>query len=141
MYETPNKALPFYEMITYPDGGFISSVSDLSKYLSELMKGYQGNGTLLSLESYQTYFHPQLNATNFSERNEVNPCSESYNVGVFIGMGYTGYVGHSGGDPGVMSMLFFDPQAKVGRVMLFNTNFTNKAGNDAFYDIWNLLEK
>jgi hypothetical protein len=27
-----------------------------------------------------------------------------------MGFGYTGYIGHTGGDPGVMSMLFFDPK-------------------------------
>ena len=31
-------------LITYPDGGLISSVSDLGKYLSELIRGYAGKG-------------------------------------------------------------------------------------------------
>lgn len=141
LYANPKTPLPFYEMITFPDGGFITSVNDLSKFLSELIRGYNGRGTILSKKSYKEYFLPQLSASNFIERNEQNPYSESYNTGIFIGFGYTGYIGHTGGDPGVVSMMFFDPQSNIGRIMIFNTNFSDKKGNDAFYGIWNLLEK
>ncbi|OJV56123.1 MAG: hypothetical protein BGO31_18815 [Bacteroidetes bacterium 43-16] len=141
LYSNPKTPLPYYEMITFPDGGFITSVNDLSKFLSELIRGYNGRGTILSKKSYKEYFLPQLSASNFTERNEQNPYSESYNTGIFIGFGYTGYIGHTGGDPGVVSMMFFDPKSNIGRIMIFNTNFSDKKGNDAFYSIWNLLEK
>lgn len=141
LYENPETVLPFYKCVTYPDGGFITSVNDLSLYLTELIKGYNGNGTILNKESYKEYFHQQLDAKNFIDRNDKNPYSESYNVGIFIGFGYTGYIGHTGGDPGVLSMMFFDPETNLGRIMIFNTNFSDKKGNDTFYGIWNLLEK
>lgn len=141
LYENPDTPLPYYEMITFPDGGFITSINDLSKFLSELIKGYNGNGTILSKKSYQEYFSPQLSPPHFIDRNEQNPYSESYNIGIFIGFGYTGYIGHTGGDPGVLSMMFFDPKTNIGRIMIYNTNFSDKKGNDAFYGIWNLLEK
>ncbi|REC62071.1 serine hydrolase [Chryseobacterium pennae] len=141
LYENPSTVLPYYLSATYPDGGFITSINDLSKYLTELIKGYNGKGTILNWKSYKEYFTPQLSATNFTERNTQNPYSESYNVGIFMGFGYTGYIGHTGGDPGVMSMLFFDPKNNLGRIMIFNTNFSDKKGNDAFYGIWNVLEK
>ncbi|MGE8552946.1 MAG: serine hydrolase domain-containing protein [Chryseobacterium jejuense] len=141
LYENPKTVLPLYLSATYPDGGFITNISDLSTYLTELIKGYNGKGTILSRKSYQEYFTPQLSAAHFTERNTQNPYSESYNVGIFIGFGYTGYIGHTGGDPGVMSMMFFDPKNNLGRIMIFNTNFSDKKGNDAFYGIWNVLEK
>lgn len=141
LYENPATPLPYYQSATYPDGGFITSISDLSKYLTELIKGYNGKGTILTQKSYKEYFTPQLNESNFTERNDKNPYSESYNTGIFIGFGYTGYIGHTGGDPGVMSMMFFDPKNNLGRIMIFNTNFSDKKGNDAFYGIWNALEK
>ncbi|AZA80020.1 class A beta-lactamase-related serine hydrolase [Chryseobacterium sp. G0186] len=141
LYESPDTALPYYLSATYPDGGLMTSIKDLSKYLTELIKGYNGKGTILTQKSYQEYFKPQLTASNFTERNDKNPYSESYNVGIFMGFGYTGYIGHTGGDPGVMSMLFFDPKNNLGRIMIFNTNFSDKKGNDAFYGIWNVLEK
>ena len=39
------------------------------------------------------------------------PISESSNVGVLMGFGYTGCIGHTGGDPGVVTLLFFDPKS------------------------------
>lgn len=141
LYENPETPLPYYESLSYPDGGLMTSVNDLSMFLTELIKGYNGKGSILSKESYKEYFKAQLSASNFTERNERNPYSESYNVGIFIGFGYTGYIGHTGGDPGVISMMFFDPKSNTGRIMLFNTSFSDKSGNDAFYGIWNLLEK
>ncbi|MDW9381734.1 serine hydrolase domain-containing protein [Chryseobacterium sp. JV558] len=141
LYENPDAPLPYYQSATYPDGGFITNINDLSKYLTELIKGYNGKGTILTQKSYKEYFMPQLTASNFAERNDKNPYSESYNAGIFMGFGYTGYIGHTGGDPGVMSMLFFDPKNNLGRIMIFNTNFSDKKGNDAFYGIWNVLEK
>lgn len=141
LYENPKTLLPYYLSATYPDGGFITNVNDLSKYLTELIKGYNEKGTILSKKSYKEYFTPQLSAANFTERNTQNPYSESYNVGIFMGFGHTGYIGHTGGDPGVMSMMFFDPKNNLGRIIIFNTNFSDKKGNDAFYGIWNILEK
>jgi len=141
LYENPKTVLPFYGMVSYPDGNFITSMNDLSLYLSELIKGYNGNGTILSKESFKEYFKPQLGANNFIDRNDKNPFSESYNVGIFIGFGYTGYIGHTGGDPGVGSMMFFDPKNNIGRILIINTSFSDKIGNDTFYGIWDKLEK
>lgn len=141
LYENSNTLLPFYEMISYPDGNFITSVNDLSLYLTELIKGYNGNGTILSKESYKEYFKPQLAASHFTDRNDRNPFSESYNSGIFIGFGYTGYIGHTSGDPGVCSMMFFNPANNTGRILIVNTSISDKTGNDAFYEIWQTLEK
>lgn len=141
LYENPKTVLPFYGMVSYPDGNFITSINDLSLYLTELIKGYNGKGTILSEESFKEYFRPQLEAKNFIDRNDKNPFSESYNVGIFIGFGYTGYIGHTGGDPGVVSMLFFNPKNNIGRILIINTSIFDKIGNDTFYGIWDKLEK
>ena len=139
LYLSPAVALPYYGLTTYPDGGFISSIADLSTYLRELIRGYQGQGTVLRPESYRELFRPQLTAGNFEQRNERNPYSESYNVGTLMGFGYTGFIGHTGGDPGVVSLLFFDPKTGIGRVLLMNTSFSDKAGMATMYKIWDTL--
>lgn len=141
LYADPKTVLPFYSMITYPDGNFITSVHDLSLYLTELIKGYNGNGTILNKESYKEFYLPQLKAHNFTERNERNPYNESYNVGIFMGFDYSGYIGHTGGDPGIASMLFFDPKNNIGRILIVNTSFSGKEGSKTFFGIWDLLEK
>lgn len=141
LYLNPDTLLPYYSLITYPDGNFITSSEDLGKYLSELIKGYAGNGTLLSKESYREYFKEQLTSKNYLKRNEKNPYSDEYNLGIFIGFSVAGNIGHTGGDPGVGSLMFFDPKSKIGRILIVNTNINDKKGNDEFYGIWNILEK
>ncbi|RYY14227.1 MAG: class A beta-lactamase-related serine hydrolase [Cytophagaceae bacterium] len=141
LYQSPTAALPYYGLTTYPDGGFISSIADLSLYLRELLRGYQGQGTVLRPASYRELFRPQLAAGNFEQRNERNPYSEAYNVGIFMGFGYTGFIGHTGGDPGVVTLLFFDPKSGIGRLLMLNTSFSDKAGGAAMYKIWNTLAK
>jgi CubicO group peptidase (beta-lactamase class C family) len=141
LYQTPTVALPYYGLTTYPDGNFISSVADMSQYLRELIRGYQGKGTVLRPASYRELFRPQLEANNFEDRNERNPYSESYNVGIFMGFGYTGFIGHTGGDPGVVTLLFFDPKLGIGRFLMLNTSLTSKASETTMYKIWNTLAK
>ncbi|SDX64555.1 serine hydrolase domain-containing protein [Hymenobacter psychrophilus] len=141
LYLLPAVPLPYYECATYPDGGFRASVADLGKYLRELIRGYQGQGSILGPASYRELFRPQLAAGNFEDRNERNPYSESYNVGITMGFGYTGYIGHTGGDPGVVALMFFDPESGVGRLLLLNTSYSDRAGEVAMYSIWRTLEK
>jgi hypothetical protein len=58
-----------------------------------------------------------------------------------MGFGYTGFIGHTGGDPGVVTLLFFDPKSGIGRLLLLNTSFADKAGGAAMYKIWDTLGK
>jgi CubicO group peptidase (beta-lactamase class C family) len=141
LYQSPTVAQPYYGLTTYPDGGFITSVADLSTYLRELIRGYQGNGTVLRAASYHDLFQPQLTASNFGERKVGNPYSDSYNTGLFMGFSSTGLIGHTGGDPGVVTLLFFDPQTGIGRLILLNTSITDKAGGATLYKILDTLAK
>ena len=141
LYQTPDTTLPFYSLITYPDGNFITSSNDLAKFLTELIKGYQGNGKILTKNSYKEYFREELTEKNFINRNVKNPYSDEYNVGLFIGYSVAGNIGHTGGDPGVGSIMFFNPKTKIGRILIVNTNINDKKGNDEFYNIWDKLGK
>jgi len=116
LYLNPTQEIPFYKLITYPDGGLITNVDDLSKYLKELIRGYSGDGILLAKESYQEFFTKQLEAENFQ-----NKAGE--NEGIFLSFSSDGLIGHSGGDPGVSTFMFFNPDSKVGSIVLVNTDF------------------
>ena len=137
LYLSTEIEYPYYTLITYPDGGLITSANDLSLYLTELIKGYSGNGTLLSKESYKTLFKEQLGAENFIDRDSEDYYDE-YNTGIFMGFTPNGYIGHTGGDPGVSSFMFFNPKTKVGRILVVNTDFGNE-GDQQFNAIWNKL--
>lgn len=141
LYSSPKMEVPYYSLITYPDGGFLTNVNDLAKYLNEIMKGYLGNGTLLSKESYKELYTKQLKVENFTERDANHPYKDEYNIGIFIGFSGTGNIGHTGGDPGASSLMFFNPKDKIGSILLVNTDIENQEGINAYYGIFNKLEE
>ncbi|MGB5819920.1 MAG: serine hydrolase domain-containing protein [Saonia sp.] len=138
LYALSGDEIPFYSLVTYPDGGLITSINDFSNYLSELINGHSGKGALLTKESYNLLFSELLAADNFNERGAENPFDDEYNSGVFFGHTPAGYIGHTGGDPGVSTFMFFDPKTKTGRLLFVNTDLDPK-GAKQFYTIWNIL--
>ncbi len=140
LYATPEKPFPFYSLITYPDGGLITSVDDLSRYLMELIRAYAGEGTLLTKASYEAIFTPYLSAENFEERDPDDPYNDEFNSGLFMGFSAKGYIGHTGGDPGVSSFMYFNTKNKIGRILMINTDLINDQGVQEFFSIWNKLE-
>ncbi len=134
-----DQALPFYKLITYPDGGLITSVHDMAIYLTELIKGYSGEGTILSKGSYKELFKQQLSDSNFDERDTENPYNDEYNMGVFMGFSAKGNIGHSGGDPGVTTLMFFNAASKTGQLIFVNTGMDDD-GFQEFIDVWMKLE-
>ncbi len=145
LYRNDNSVLPFYTAITYPDGMLISSSSDMAKYLAELIKGYNGEGTLLSKEAYKELFKEQLNETHFAEgeRNEENPYDGDYSPAIFIGHSALGFIGHSGGDAGVATWMYFDKEEKTGRYIVINCDMGNdeRARELEYYAIWDTMDK
>lgn len=141
LFTVDGKQIPGYKLITYPDGGLITSVADKAKYLSELIKGSSGNGGLLSEKSYKLFFAEFLSENNFEEERDTDrPFDDEYNSGLFIGHTPIGYIGHMGGDPGVSTFMFFDPKSKIGKLLFVNTDLDEK-GADQFYSIWEKLSE
>lgn len=145
LYRNDNTPLPFYTAITYPDGMLITSSNDMGKYLSELVKGYIGEGTLLKPSSYAEFFKEQLQEHHFAEgdRNPENPYDEDYSPALFIGHSALGHVGHTGGDAGVATFMFVNKETKTGRFLVINMDMgnDNRAKELQFYSIWDALGK
>jgi len=139
LYSNKETELAFYQLVTYPDGGLITSSSDLGKYLSELISGYSGNGKILKTESYKELFKPHLTDENHKERNE-NVYNDEYNMGIFMGISAQGQIGHTGGDPGVVTHMFFNIKTNIGKILIVNTEL-GKEGIKEFIDVWNKLEE
>ncbi|AKD05919.1 hypothetical protein PKOR_22415 [Pontibacter korlensis] len=136
-YQDKQTPYPCYSLIGYPDGGLLTTSSDMSKYILELMKGYLGNGTILTKQSYKEYFTPQLAAENFTNRS-TSEYSDEYNMGITMGFGSTGNFGHTGGDPGMSSVIWFYKDKRMGRYFIVNTDWnTESSGKDqkAIYDL------
>ena len=141
LYIDRETEMAFYKLVTYPDGGMITSSNNLGKYLVEVIKGYNGVGTILTKESYIELFKPQLNANNHKERNEKSVYNDEYNMGVFMGMSAKGQIGHTGYDPGVLTLMFFNAITKVGKIIIINTNIDNKEGINEYKAILKKLEE
>lgn len=125
--------LPYYTILSYPDGGLITSSTDLGNFLVEWIKGYSGNGTILSDEGYQEIFKSQLPESAFGGK-------ENFNVGLFSEkeLAYN-VIGHSGGDPGTNTMMFFDTKTLKGRIFIANTDSDKENSKPVFWGIWNAL--
>lgn len=142
LYMDSVTAIQPYHLITYPDGGLASSPQDIGRYLTELINGYKGKGTLLTAESYREYFKQYLSESHFTApRSTKNPYSDEYNSGLFIAHTPAGFIGHTGGDPGVASLLYFNPKTGKGAYMVVNTGINSKPGMKCFYNMYDLLIK
>jgi CubicO group peptidase (beta-lactamase class C family) len=137
LYSDSDTELAFYKLVNYPDGGLITSSHDLAKYLTEIISGYDGNGKVLSQESYKMLFDPQLTNENHKDRS-AREYNDEYNMGVFMGMSSKGQIGHTGGDPSVVTHMFFNEKTKTGKLLLVNTKL-NKKSVQEFIAIWRAL--
>jgi len=127
------KIIPPYSGITYPDGGFITSSSDLSKFLRELINGYNGNGKILNQTGYKEIYTLQLKE-NLEDENIDN-------VGVFMEFILKhNAIGHSGGDPGINTLMFFNPKTNIGRILITNTESDDDVWSADFWGIWKILD-
>lgn len=99
------KPCPNYAINTYPDGGLYSSVEDLSKFLQEVLKGYAGEGSLLSKEAYQEMLKIQ---------------SDVAEEGIGWDFSFPCCIGHAGNDFGTTTLMFFDPKTGIGRIIFAN---------------------
>jgi CubicO group peptidase (beta-lactamase class C family) len=142
LHSSSHEIYPPYQLITYPDGGFITSSDDLAKYLTELIKGYGGSGTLLNDSSYQQFFGKPL-AIDTLQHPVKNPIMHlSYDDGIFMGYSPAYYYGHTGADPGLVSMMLFNAETKTGRILIANTDISgeNEQALNQLFAIWNKLE-
>ena len=136
LFAHTEKMIAEYFLITYADGGFITSSNDLGIFLSELIKGYEGNGKLLSKESYKKLFEKQ----KFVEDGKT----EYYGIFLEFRDGFLNIkndmVGHNGSDPGVFTAMYFNPTTKIGKIVLVNTDtdFTDNVW-PAIEEIWKFL--
>ena len=137
LYVDKNTELAPYQLVNFPDGGLITSSSDLGRYLSELISGYAGEGTLLNTESYSELYAPNLNDENHKDRSE-SAYNDEYNMGIFMGMSAKGQIGHSGGDPAVTILMFFNSETKIGKLLIANTELSKK-GIKEFIEIFKML--
>jgi CubicO group peptidase (beta-lactamase class C family) len=135
-YDKKGRFYPLYSVVTYPDGFLHTSTDDLSIYLLEMKKGYFGQSTLLQKASFAELFRPQFS----TEKLPINASKREPNSGIFWAFSKNEQIGHTGGDPGVSTFMFFDPKTGNGRILLINADLDNPKWLADFKIIWAKLE-
>ncbi|MBK8506547.1 MAG: beta-lactamase family protein [Saprospiraceae bacterium] len=105
LYFPNGDIVPRYKLITYPEGGLLSNVKDLSRFLKEIILVSEGKSEFLN----QTYGELLL------------PGDEDLDW-AFWGLDSGRNIGQSGSDPGIQADLQFNADTKIGRIILCNVN-------------------
>lgn len=125
---------PQYYMTNYPVSGLKTNITDLGKYLIEMIKGYNGQGKLLNKQTYQKLFEPQLNSKYLPKLNSSS-IPENKNMSVFWSISKDGEYYHLGGNIGVAAFIKFNPKTKTGSLAISNLR------DDSFGDVQEIVYK
>ncbi|MFK7908169.1 MAG: serine hydrolase [Chitinophagales bacterium] len=119
-------SIPNYHIISYPDGGLYSSVTDLTKYLQEMIKGYDGESKLLQKKSFREIMRKQYEGEELTD-------------GLCWDLSFPNLIGHSGNDFGTATLMYFSPKTGIGRILFTNISIEKEEQENAFYGIFNIL--
>ena len=128
-YTTNLQPVPRYHLNTYPDGGVHTNVEDLTKYLQQIMKEYNENSDIFFKHQLNEMLTPQLN------KKLLKRSKQKHNSGVFWELKTSGSIGHSGADPGILTLMYFDPAKNIGAIL-----FTNCSAHKSDSMIMNIKE-
>lgn len=135
LYSEKGFPLPVYSSSSYPSGSLKTTITDLSRYLIEIIKGNNGQGLLINPQSYKTMLNSHY---VFNSENKGNLES----VGVFWEKKTNGSIGHPGGNFGVTAFMYYYPESEIGMIFLTNTEIElNKELIKQFISIWRVMEK
>jgi len=133
------KAVPNYQLLTYPDGGLISSSADLSTYLIAMINGFNGESELLSAGSFKEMMSNQYGQSPL--KNSI--IKTEGKSGIFWDISAkkeNGDIGHNGSDPGILTFMYFDPVSGIGCILTTNTDAEDKNIKEVV-KMWRLLIK
>ncbi|AXT55547.1 class A beta-lactamase-related serine hydrolase [Aquimarina sp. AD1] len=136
-YTESGNIIPKYKLITYPDGGFKSSIKELSMYLQGLMRGYYGEDNILKAAAFQQMMSAKLTKAQYNTKKELKD-----NYGYFWEVSPSGKMGHNGSDPGILTLMYFNKKEKVGAIFFMNTSLEeSKEIIRSVQQIWNTVKE
>lgn len=133
------KPIRLYGVVTYPDGGVRTSVSELSRFFIALLnEGQYKKARILSKESADEMLRFNYTSSSKPENVKLN----EKNSGIFWSTKMNvSRIGHGGGDPGVRTEMLADLSKEVGVILFTNTELGEKKMEKYFYSIYNELHK
>lgn len=117
--DTAVREFPFHYMLSYPVSELKSNAVDLGLFLSEMIRGYEGKGRLLSNEMYRQLFQPGEPAAGLN-RSDSSRFNTNYSHAAFWAVSATGYRMHFGGRTGTYAFIYFNPNTRRGALAYAN---------------------
>ncbi|MEO0570430.1 MAG: serine hydrolase domain-containing protein [Bacteroidota bacterium] len=118
--------VPKYSIVTYPDGGLYSSVNDMTLFLKDIIKCRSGEGILLTKDSVDELLRKQFDGEELTE-------------GICWDLSFDGLAGHPGNDFGTTTLMYFNLESAVGRILFTNVSTETEELEEAYYSIFNTL--
>lgn len=131
-----DKSVKTYSSIIYPDGSLRTSLNDLTKYVKEIIKGYNNKSKLLKNESYQEIFKKRFDESNLP----INVNKNIKNQAMFWSYNKKGRLMHTGSDPGVFAVISIDLETNMGRIILINANIDTDNNENLIKDLKEISE-
>ena len=102
--------VPEYINLFFPSSSLYSNCMDMSKYMLEIVRGYNGHGILLNPSSYQILLN-----------NQITGVKDGHTHGIFWQVNSDGTnIGHTGSNFGVICRLIFNPKLDRAIFMIIN---------------------
>lgn len=134
IYSDNLKVLPRYNLVTYPDGGLRTNVASLTKYMQAMMGCYMGRESILSTASCQEMMKGQLTQSQLGSEDIDD------NYGVYWENKGGTTIGHNGGDPGILTLMYYNKDKNVGAIFFTNTNvIDNHKAAGLVQQAWNAI--
>lgn len=134
IYADNGEVLPRYDLITYPDGGLRTNVETLTMYMQEMINCYKGKGAILGADSSQKMMKGQLTFT------QVGPDKGDDNYGYYWENNGGNVIGHNGGDPGILTLMYYYKDIDLAAIFFTNTNvIDNPTAAKQVQASWNVV--
>lgn len=108
-YFSNDVPMPDYILNTYPDGGLMTSIHGLGRHASATINGMKNGNDILSAENYKRLMSDAVRLPD----NDAG-------YGYFWKRMDSGLYGHTGGDPGITTVMFIDENNGFGHLAFFN---------------------
>lgn len=127
-YFSKDLRVPDYSLLTRADGGVITTTSDLMRFMMEMIRGFEGAGSLLSRAGYDTMLAKQFDRGG-------------YDQGIFWELAKdAGGFRHDGSDPGVTTFLSYNATRRRAMVLFTNLE-VSKESYPEMNNLWNAAGK